>query len=197
MVASNLNVPSSLILLASLIASVLPGYAQESAETLSLMDEMQNKLEISGHQQLLEQKQRSDASLAEFTTDGCSGGLSVGWQYLSDNIEPLKNNHGEHPPWESCCIAHDRVYHEAGERGITAEESLVARREADESLRRCVLGIGTGRVPELSEQYGLSEEEVEFMYQIIADLMYRAVRLGGIPCSGLPWRWGYGWPACE
>jgi hypothetical protein len=38
---------------------------------------------------------------------------------------------------------------------------------------------------------------VGFIYQGIADLMYRAVRLGGIPCSGLPWRWGYGWPACD
>ena len=34
------------------------------------------------------------------------------------------------------------------------------------------------------------------LYAAIAELMYRAVRIGGIPCSGLPWRWGYGWPEC-
>ena len=34
-------------------------------------------------------------------------------------------------------------------------------------------------------------------HEAVASLMYRAVRLGGIPCSGLPWRWGYGWPECD
>ena len=31
----------------------------------------------------------------------------------------------------------------------------------------------------------------------IADLMYRAVRIGGVPCTGLPWPWDYGWPECD
>jgi len=31
----------------------------------------------------------------------------------------------------------------------------------------------------------------------IAEIMYRAVRLGGAPCTTLPWRWGFGWPKCE
>ena len=30
-----------------------------------------------------------------------------------------------------------------------------------------------------------------------ADMMYRAVRIGGGPCTGLPWRWGNGWPGCN
>ena len=64
-------------------------------------------------------------------------------------------------------------------------------------LEACVINTGARRAPELSLQYDLSMEDVEQIYQVIADLMYRAVRIGGVPCSGLPWRWGYGWPSCE
>ena len=39
--------------------------------------------------------------------------------------------------------------------------------------------------------------DLGLVYEVIGDLMYRAVRIGGIPCSGLPWRWGYGWPECD
>ncbi len=187
----------SLIIMALLTCAAPPVQAQQSAQSPSLIDGLEQTLELSRHQRLVEQQQRPDASLAPFTTDGCSGGLSVGWNYLSNAIEALRNNHGEHPPWESCCIAHDRDYHQAGGRGITADQSFEARRQADETLKDCVLGIGAERTPELSEQYGLSAQEVGVIYQGIADLMYRAVRLGGIPCSGLPWRWGYGWPACD
>jgi hypothetical protein len=48
-----------------------------------------------------------------------------------------------------------------------------------------------------SADYGLSGQEVETLYAAIAALMYRAVRVGGMLCTGLPWRWGYGWPECE
>ena len=45
--------------------------------------------------------------------------------------------------------------------------------------------------------YGLSAGMVDLLYAGIAGAMYRAVRLGGVPCSALPWRWGYGWPECK
>ena len=34
-------------------------------------------------------------------------------------------------------------------------------------------------------------------YEAISELMYRAVRIGGIPCTNQPWRWGYGWQQCR
>ena len=40
------------------------------------------------------------------------------------------------------------------------------------------------------------QSTVETLYAANAELMYSAVRIGGIPCSALPWRWGYGWPEC-
>ena len=116
---------------------------------------------------------------------------------MKNKIEFLKTVHGDLPPWESCCVSHDRLNHEAGDRSNTAEKSFEARNQADEELRGCVLDTGLTRAPELSKQYGLTVEEVSQIYEVIGDLMYRAVRIGGVPCSGLPWRWGYGWPECD
>jgi hypothetical protein len=123
--------------------------------------------------------------------------LSVGWEYLAGKIQRFQATHGTHPAWEACCIIHDRAYHRAGPREATAAESFTARREADLALKACVLETGFKRTPELSAEYNLSAQEVELLYAAIAELMYRAVRIGGMPCTGLPWRWGYGWPACD
>jgi hypothetical protein len=171
--------------------------AEESGPPEALFDSLEWKLEKELHEKLVARKQLADSDLSPFATDGCSGGLSVGWGYLSENIEHIREIHGDKPPWESCCVVHDRAYHQAGPRAATSEMSFAARREADSLLRACVIETGAERAPELSLQYELSEENIELLYQVIADLMYRAVRLGGVPCSGLPWRWGYGWPSCE
>ena len=170
---------------------------EEQTTSSSLLADLEHSLELGRHERLLKEKQNPDHRLSDFTTDGCSGGLSVGWQHLSEKIEFLKTVHGDLPPWESCCVSHDRLYHEAGQRSISAEKSFEARRQADEELRDCVLDTGVRRASELSRQYGLTVDEVGQVYKVIGDLMYRAVRIGGIPCSGLPWRWGYGWPECD
>lgn len=161
------------------------------------VDAFERSIEISRHERLAEIKGYQEYELNEFTTDGCSGGLSVGWAYLAENIDQLQAVHGAHPPWESCCISHDEKYHMAGARDSSAEQSFSARKEADLELRSCVLGIGKRRTPELSAEYDISEGDIDILYTSIADLMYRAVRIGGVPCSGLPWRWGYGWPDCD
>lgn len=179
------------------VISAAWGYGTEPAPSESSLDGLERSLELGRHERLLTEMQNPDHSLSPFTTDGCSGGLSVGWHYLSEKITFLKTAHGDLPPWESCCVSHDRLYHAAGERSVTAEMSFTARRQADEALRSCVIEVGLSRAPELSEQYGLSVEELGQVYQVIGNLMYRAVRIGGVPCSGLPWRWGYGWPECN
>ena len=158
---------------------------------------LERKLEIGRHEKLAAIKKLSDSHLADFTTDGCSGGLSTGWQYLTDKVKELQTAHGARPPWESCCIEHDRLYHSAGTRETSADESFTLRHQADVSLKRCVLDTGTLRTPELTAEYDLSAREVELVYTAIADLMYRAVRFGGMPCTDFSWRWGYGWPSCE
>ena len=72
-----------------------------------------------------------------------------------------------------------------------------ARKAADLALKACVLEAGVERTQEIVDEYGLSAEQVGTIYEAVAELMYRTVRVGGVPCSGLPWRWGYGWPDCE
>jgi hypothetical protein len=190
--------PILLPVLNSILPILLITCPVQAAEPFSPhVDALERSLELNRHEQLAEIKANPDHELNEFTTDGCSGGLSVGWAYLANNIEELQTVHGSRPPWESCCISHDEIYHAAGTREATPEQSFTARKEADLELRSCVLGIGLQRSPELSVEYDLSRDDITIIYTAIANLMYRAVRIGGIPCSALPWRWGYGWPECN
>jgi len=94
-------------------------------------------------------------------------------------------------------LAHDRLYHAGAPTAVDAEMSFEARREADEQFRRCVIGVEEQRTEDLAAAFGLSRERVSLLYRTIAEIMYRAVRLGGTPCTRLPWRWGFGWPQCE
>jgi hypothetical protein len=66
--------------------------------------------------------------------------------------------------WADCCVAHDRTYW----RGGTAAE----RKQADAALRDCVAQLGR---------------------PTLAGLMYRGVRIGGMPLWPTWFRWGYGW----
>jgi hypothetical protein len=186
-----------LFLLLLVLIPVENSRAEDSARSESGVDALEIRLEMGRHEQLAARKKQPESVLAEFTTDGCSGGLSVGWQYLAGKNEYFKTTHSEHPPWESCCIEHDQLYHAGEGRESTAAMSFDARKEADLALRDCVVETGVQRAPELSAEYDVSPKEIAILYTAISDLMYRAVRLGGMPCTGLPWRWGYGWPECE
>jgi len=130
-------------------------------------------------------------SIQPFTTDGCSGGMSEGWSFIAAYIPAFSSRYGDRPPWEACCVEHDRVYW----RGET-ENGYAKRLAADQQLQHCVSEFGKQHAREYAEQYGLQAETVEHNFSIAADLMYHAVRIGGKPCSFLPWRWGYGWPQC-
>jgi hypothetical protein len=162
----------------------------------TLLDEVKSRTEIGAHELFIKRRKADGATLTPFTSDGCSGGLSAGWAFVSAALPAIEKHHGGRPPWENCCLVHDMAYHTGGVVDLDATGSFNARRAADEELRACVVGTGEGRADMLSAQYGLSKEEVLRLYRMIADIMYRAVRLGGAPCSGLSWRWGFGWPHC-
>lgn len=161
------------------------------------IDVLERQLEIDRHERLVSLKSDQASTLADFATDGCSGGLTIGWEYLAGKIASFQEQHGTQPAWEDCCIAHDRRYHTGGPGKVTASESFRLRREADLELQACVVETGAQRAPVLSKEYGLSVDQIAVLYDAVAELMYRAVRIGGVPCSGLPWRWGYGWPMCH
>lgn len=132
---------------------------------------------------------------ASFATDGCSGGLSLVWTAIAELIPGFAEVHQANPPWESCCVTHDRAYH-AATGAATAADSYQARLKADEALQACVIDTGARRVAPLAEWYGATEAQVTQAYALVALALFDAVRLGGGPCSGLPWRWGYGYPNC-
>lgn len=151
--------------------------------------------ELSAHRALERARTGDEALLAPFTTDGCSGALSSVWTVVADRFPAFASVHGDKPPWEACCIDHDRIYHSAGSAS-DFEASFHARLTADEALRLCVIEAGEGRLVEIAAIYEVDEETVRQAYRAISRAMFVAVRFGGAPCSGLPWRWGYGYPDC-
>ncbi len=137
------------------------------------------RIELSAHARLM--KARDSAPLLPFTTDGCSGGMSTVWRGLAEISPDVAETIGAHPPWEACCVTHDRAYHNAG-AATNAKASFDARKQADTALRDCVAAWDTSLSPGGQ--------------QALAEAMYHAVRVGGGPCTGLAWRWGYGLPGC-
>jgi len=152
-------------------------------------------IEMAGHRRLARVMAEAEYRAMPFATDGCSGGLSPAWRAVADLLPSFAEIHDEHPPWEACCVTHDRAYHAAG-GARTAEESHRARLAADEALRVCVLETGALRSSQLVETYDVTDAQITAAYALISDAMFNAVRLGGGPCSALPWRWGYGYPGC-
>ena len=171
--------------------------AQAPVAVNPAIDAMERQLEIGRHERLLTRMAENDAALNAFTTDGCSGGLSIGWEQLAGRFPEFSARHGDEPPWQECCVIHDRRYHAGGEGAVAASESFDQRRTADLELATCVVETGVRQSLSLQEIYGLSESQIRLLYHAIAELMYRAVRLGGIPCTTQAWRWGYGWPNCR
>jgi hypothetical protein len=166
-----------------LMSSASAALAQTPTESPSPIEGLGYAVEIGGHERLI--KVKKGATLTPFATDGCSGGLSAGWAFVSSALPAFAKYHGGLPPWERCCVAHDRLYHEGGPPDADPAASFAARRAADEALRQCVMHVDDERIPALSPAYGLNPNQVSQLYRTIADIMYRAVRLGGGPCTGL------------
>lgn len=164
-----------------------PAWSQAEDWTLQL------QIELPAHRSLMAAS--DGAALAPFETDGCSGGLSLAWRSVAAAFPDFAEVHEEVPPWEACCVIHDRAYHNAG--GVrTARASFDARLEADEALRACVISEGETRRDLVAAEYGIALENIDRAYATVAEAMFVAVRFGGGPCTGLPWRWGYGFPQC-
>jgi hypothetical protein len=171
--------------------------AQEATGPLSSIEVLDAKIELGLHHRLISTRTKPGVVLAPFSTDGCSGGMSAGWALVTSTFPAIVQRHGDRPPWQDCCVAHDRNYHAGAASSIDPENSFEMRRVADHELRLCVIAFGDTRKDALGAEYSVPPDEVSRLYRIIAGAMYWAVRLGGAPCTGLSWRWGYGWPACD
>lgn len=180
-----------------LISGASAAWAEDASGPLITRGSLGYSIEIDRHERLVKTRKSEGARLAVFASDGCSGGVSAGWAFVSAAFPAVARYHGDKPPWERCCLAHDRFYHAGGPPDADAKTSFEARRIADEQLRQCVIQVGDKRIEDLMAGYGFNHEQINLLYRSIAEVMYRAVRLGGAPCTALPWRWGFGWPSCE
>lgn len=171
-----------------LLCSLLPatGAAQNP------LDEVAEALEKRQLERLAAQQRRHGVQIAPFNSDGCSGGMSESWKLLADSLPPFAEYVGEKPPWEHCCVAHDRDYW----RGET-DRGFEKREYADAQLRACVRVTGEQYGAEIAATLNLPTEQVGDLIELTSEMMYHAVRVGGGPCTGLPWRWGHGWPECS
>ena len=151
-------------------------------------------VEMPAHRALIAQSVRQP--LSAFETDGCSGGMSSSWRLVAETFPRFRAVYESHPPWESCCVTHDRAYHTAG-GATSADASFDARLEADRALRACVKEFGAVHAQDYATQYDMTPEQVTSAMSITAEAMFMAVRFGGGPCTGLPWRWGFGYPGCS
>lgn len=83
-------------------------------------------------------------------------------------------------------------------RAMTALAAVQARadaRPAPFTTDGCSGGLSAGWSV-LARRLDVSPEQVRVAFELAAEVMYAAVRLGGGPCTPFPWRWGYGWPEC-
>lgn len=156
--------------------------------------DMMRNVEMPAHRALI--AQRGTVPLTPFETDGCSGGLSTSWRWVADTFPQIGDLYEAHPPWEECCVIHDRAYHNAG-AALLPEDSYDARLSADQTLRACVKDHGDTYAEDYAQRYEMTPDQVRNVHALTADAMYGAVRFGGGPCSGLPWRWGFGYPGCS
>lgn len=163
------------------------------ASPATAQDIMRN-IEMPAHRALI--SQRGDAEPIPFETDGCSGGLSASWRFVAETFPKFSALYEAHPPWEYCCVTHDRAYHNAG-GASHAEQSFDARQSADDALRACVKQHGDDHAEDYAQRYDMTPDQIRTAHFFTAEAMYAAVRLGGGPCSGLPWRWGFGYPGCS
>lgn len=154
---------------------------------------VQYHLELPAHEALRDIRRASDAHLTPFETDGCSGGLSDAWRLMANTFPAFSETHEQTPPWEACCVVHDRAYHSGG-ADPTPEMSYIARLSADDALEACVIAEGDERAE--AGFYDADPDAVRRAYAGVARLMYLSVRVGGGPCTGLAWRWGFGYDKC-
>lgn len=162
---------------------LLAAYAGPLAAQDGSAQSLRYSLERPFHAALMKKIQDQPAARSPFQSDGCSGGLSQAWSGMAHMLPTFAKAYSDSPPWEGCCIRHDRTYHAAG--GATdPDNSYTARLAADNALKSCV-------------QATRGVEKDPATYALIAQTMFLAVRIGGGPCSGLSWRWGYGYPACN
>lgn len=131
--------------------------------------------------------------LSEFETDGCSGNVSEAWSKTISGLSKISEDFAkkfagaEKIPFEQACVEHDKIYHK-GEGGY------VGRLMADNKLRLDILQYAVTNSEQIKDNMNLgSDEQVIYIFEIISEAIYKAVRIGGAPCSEKSYAWGFGY----
>ena len=95
------------------------------------LEEIVEAIESEQMLRLAAQQSRRDVTIDRFKSDGCSGGMSSAWSYLADTVPKFADYAGNEPPWEHCCVAHDRQYW----RGVS-DDGYAVREQSDTQLRQ-------------------------------------------------------------
>ena len=181
---NGVKIPASILLLCTLLSAPAAIASDELVEAMIALEQ--------ALMERLARQQRPGVKIEPFRSDGCSGGMSAAWPQLGNLYAPLALQIGNKPPWEHCCVEHDRHYWRGPGRN-----GYQLRLQADRELRQCVLRTGQRQQLRWAQQLDITPAEVIDIFTLSADMMFRAVRIGGGPCTGLPWRWGHGWPECN
>jgi hypothetical protein len=178
-----------------IVGGVSEGFSQPTA-TPRITVTSETNWDLAQHTRLLH-AYAATRRRTKFYTDFCSAGLSPGWQMAASFNPFLARNARGGPPFEHCCVAHDRRYHSAGWSYPTAKASVRARAQADAELRRCVIRSGIAVTQAVEAKTGVSGGATVLSYGWLAEIMQGAVSAAGGPCTGFSWRWGNGTAQCR
>ena len=146
----------------------------ETSSGETVLSNAAKAFEIPFHKTLQETRMSGQGQPNTFTTDGCSGGLSDSWKLVAKTFPDFEDAHTGQPPWERCCVTHDRAYHSAGP-SPEPEDSFRARLIADRTLEACVRNTGEDRIADVAVRYNVEPEQVRQAYATISGAMLEVV----------------------
>lgn len=185
-----------LLAVAGLLVFICPGASAQTAERPRVVVTPQPAWKIAPYERLRRSYLASGRKLSRFWSDGCSAGLSPGWRMAALANPFLARNATGGPPFEHCCVEHDRVYHSAARDYPSPQASIRARALADDALRRCVRRSGLEVKRKIEATTGVSASATALSYGFLGEVMQGAVTAAGGPCTGASWRWGNGSAQC-
>ena len=71
-----------------LMSGLSAAWGQDTVQPPTLPDDLEFKTEIGWHELLIKRRSAEGAALEPFRSDGCSGGLSMGWALVSTTLRP-------------------------------------------------------------------------------------------------------------
>jgi hypothetical protein len=72
-----------------LMSKLSAAWAQGADPSPTFLNALEFRIEIGRHERLAKRRNAEDAVLSPFRSDGCSGGLSTGWAFISTTLPAM------------------------------------------------------------------------------------------------------------